>query len=151
LHEDLKEGDNTSWQQFTLAYMNRDDPGGAYFNINDSNPAAPIVQTGSRTKFLAQYFRYVRQGAVRVDAASSESTFDPVAFVNPDSAMVVVVKTDREGSFAVQGLAPGSYDITATTASAAGQRLGTATVTAEGSLVRVTAPGRGVVTIAGVR
>ena len=66
------------------------------------------------TPFLAQYFRYVRLGAVRVSAQSSASTRVPVAFVNADGRYVVVVKTMAgTGSQAVTltGLAPGTYGV----------------------------------------
>jgi hypothetical protein len=148
LHEDLKEGQNTAWAQFTLGFPSTVDDGASYYLIDDSNKNAPVVRPGARTLFLAQYFRYIRRQAVRIDAASSDATFDPVAFVNPDATMVVVVKVDKDGTFAVQGLAPGTYEVTTTTSERAGQRLATINLPA-GGLLRVTAPARGVVTVSG--
>lgn len=144
LHDDLKVGQVTAWQQFALGSAGPpDDGGGTYFLVDG---AAGTVAMASRTKFLAQYFRYVRIGAVRVGATTSDGTFDPVAFVNPDNKAVVVVKAERGGTFVVQGLPAGSYEITSTTAAAAGVRLGSSTVTASDRL-RVTIAERGVVTI----
>jgi hypothetical protein len=150
LHEDLTVGNNSAWAQYALAYMNLNntDGGGLYYLIDNHTTSSPTVRAGQRTPYLAQYFRYVRAGAVRIGATSSDAAFDPVAFTNPDTKTVVVVKADRAGEFVIEGLAAGPYEVTATTTAGVAQRLGSVNAVA-GTRLRVSAPGRGVVTIAG--
>ncbi len=154
LHQDLKVGLNSEWEQFSLAQCGLSDPGGKYFLVDTTDPAAPVIRVASRTYFLKQYFKYVRHNAVRIDATSLKSTLDPVAFVNPDGSYVVVAEASQAVNFTVGGLPPGRYGIFYTTGSndsspqeknielpeqnlAAGQALSTSI------------PGKGVITIYG--
>ena len=118
LHKDLTLGRNSAWQQFTLAYCVATDNGAQYFPVDISTPTAPVVQTGNRTKFLQQYFRHVRLGAVRHEATSTSGTFEPLAFRNPDGRWVVVVNANAGGTFSVTGLPAGTYGLTYTTPAA---------------------------------
>ena len=117
LHKDLKLARNSSWSEFVLAYPRTNDDGGKYFMIDQRNADSPVVLMGSRTKFLRQYFKFIRRGAVRIDAATSNDSFDPVAFINTNGKYVVVVKADAGGSFTINGLPPGTYGIKFTTSS----------------------------------
>jgi hypothetical protein len=145
LHEDLQIGRASAWQQFTLAFP-APDTGGQYYTIDTSDPARPIARLGARTTFLRQYFRYIRPGAVRIAASTSDAAFAPLAFLNPDGAIVVVVKAAAGGSFAIDGLPAGSYAAVSTTAGQAGVEGESATI-AEGSSVRASVRDRGVLTI----
>lgn len=118
LHQDLKMGRSSSWQQFCLAGpMNwGPDSGDRYYIVDDSNTIAPVIIMGSRTKFLRQYFKFVRAGAQRVEALTGNANFDPLAFINTNGKYVVVVKTSAGGSFSVSGLPGGAYGIKYTTA-----------------------------------
>jgi hypothetical protein len=115
LHEDLKAGNNSAWEQGVL--------GGALnsqmslYEIDDSNPASPRVLLPTATKFLRQYYKFVRPGAVRIEAASQLSAFDPLAFINADGGCVVVVKCEAGGAFSVGRLPAGTYGLKYTTAS----------------------------------
>ena len=115
-HQDLKIGRNSAWQQFTLAYPIKDN-GAQYYWIDDKDPTYPKIIMGSRTKLLRQYFKFVRSGAVRIEAKSNNREFDPVAFVNADGTYVVVVKASQGGSFSIQGLPADTYGIKYTTRS----------------------------------
>ena len=115
-HQDLKIGRNSAWQQFTLAYPTKDN-GAQYYWIDDKFPTNPKIIMGSRTKLLRQYFKFVKNGAVRIAAKSSHREFDPVAFVNADGKYVVIIKASQGGSFSIQGLPPGTYGIKYTTRS----------------------------------
>ena len=148
LHQDLKVGNNSAWQQFILVVPGEPDNGSMYFTVDASNPMAPRVSPAVRTPALAQYFRYIRSGAVRIAATGSDAAFDPVAFVNPDGKQVVVVRATRNGSVVVQGLAAGAYEVTYTTGSQANVRVATMSVGAADTM-RVTIPDRGAITIAG--
>ncbi len=116
LHDDLKSGNNSSWSQFVLAgpSTNADD-GGKYFLVDSTNPSSPTIIVGSRTKFLRQYFKYIRSGAVRIGATTANATFDPVAFRNTNGNYVVVVKALGGGNFTVGDLPAGTYGIFYTT------------------------------------
>lgn len=116
LHEDLKVGNNVAWQQFTLAYPTKDN-GAQYYVVDRSNPNNPQVIMGSRTKLLRQYFKFVRRGAVRIEASSSDGDFDPLGFINTNGKYVVVVKASNGGSFSIGGLPAGTYGIKYTTSS----------------------------------
>ena len=114
LVDDLRLGNVSTWQQYTLAYPTTDD-GAQYYTIDDSNPNSPVVNMGSRTKYLRQYFKYIRQGAVRIGATSTDANFTPVAFINRDGKYVVVIRASSSGAFTVQGLPAGLYGIKYTT------------------------------------
>jgi hypothetical protein len=145
LHDDLLLGRNSSWQQFTLAFCTGDD-GAQYYTINQSNPSAPIVNEGSRTRFLKQYFRHVRLGAVRVGAASGDERFSPLAFRNTDGRYVVVIKGSAAESVEVRGLPAGTYGSFFAGPSASGVSPDV-TIGAQQSLTVTTPGGNGVVTI----
>lgn len=146
LHQDLKLGRNSAWQQYTLAFPNEPDNGAQYYLVNAANPNNPIVTIASRTKFLRQYFKFVRRGAVRIDAQSGNSAFDPVAFINANGKHVVVVKTASGGTFSVQGLPAATYGIKFTTESLYNIDLTDVTLGA-GQPVTTTIPDSGVITI----
>ena len=86
--------------------------------IDHADPAHPKVLLGDKTKFLRQYYKFVRPGATRIEAASQVAAFDPLAFINPDGGYVVVVKCGAGGEFSIGGLAAGTYGIKYTTAGA---------------------------------
>ena len=119
LHEDLKLVHNSSWQQYTLAGLLSwgPDDGSRYYLIDDRNWANPVILIGSRTKFLRQYFRFIRFGAQRIEALSSNANFDPLAFINANGKYVVVVKTTSGGAFNIHGLPAANYGLKYTTAS----------------------------------
>lgn len=148
LHDDLKTGLNSAWQQFTLAYIGSNDNGDAYYRIDDSNPLAPRITMGARTAFLRQYFKYVRAGATRIGSNTSDGAFDPLAFVNTDGTYVVVVKATKGGPFTIQGLPAGAYLATYATDRDRGVVIGDFLVSADGAL-STTIPDRGVLTISG--
>jgi hypothetical protein len=85
---------------------------------------------------------------VRIGATTTNNSFDPLAFINPNGKHTVVVKADGRGSFAVQGLEPGSYEVTYTTAGNADVRVGLFTIGPSAAL-QLTMPDRGVLTIFG--
>lgn len=106
LHEDLKIGNNSAWQQAVVR---------GFFDIDDTNPSRPHFSTNNKTKFTRQYFKYVRPGAVRIQATSQEEPFDPLAFINDNGRHVVAVKCDEGGAFSIDGLPTGTYGIKYTT------------------------------------
>lgn len=147
LHEDLKIGNNVAWQQYALGYPTNDN-GAQYFTIENPTSSNPTVTTASRTKLFRQYFKYVRKGAVRVDANSSDGKFDPVAFINANGKYVVVVKSSGGGNFSVSGLPAGTYGISHTTGSTYGVDHASASI-GSGQALTTNIPVGGVITIYG--
>jgi hypothetical protein len=146
LHNDLKKGGVSAWEQYTLAYPT-DDNGYQYYWI-DQGQATPsgMVNMGYRTRFLRQYFKFIRAGARRIDASTTNSAFDPVAFVNADGKWVVVVKVSTGGTLDIQGLPAGTYGIKYTTDSQYDVDVADVTISGE-QLVSATMPAAGVITI----
>lgn len=146
LHEDLKDGRNSAWQQATLVGV--DEPSGlGMATVNTSDPANPVVTTGSVSRYTSLYFRHVRQGARRIGASSDAPALDPLAFVNVNGTHVVVVNALNAGAFAVRGLPDGTYGISYAT--------GETTADAEqtivsGQSVSASIPAAGVITIYGM-
>jgi len=146
LHEDLKIGNNSAWEQGVL--------GGALnsamslYQIDTSNPAQPRVLLSDKTKFLRQYYKFVRPGAVRIEAASQLAAFDPLAFINTDGDYAVVVKCTAAGEFSLGGLPAGTYGLKYTTAGAFDVDLPDQTIH-WGQAVAAAIPQAGVLTVYG--
>lgn len=146
LHEDLKSGRNSSWQQFTLGFPNEPDNGAQYYLINDTNPNNPTVTIGSRTKFLRQYFKFIRADAQRIDAVTANPNFDPLAFINTNGKYVVVIKAAASGSVNIAALPAGTYGIKYTTNSQYNIDLAEVTINT-GQLLTANIPAAGVITL----
>ncbi len=148
LHEDLTLANVSAWQQFGLAFCGVNDTGGMYMLVAGAQVGqnSPVVNTARMTKFLRQYFRYVRLRAVRVGATTSDARFAPVAFRNANGKYVVVVNASAAGSFSVGGLPAGTYGIDYTTASQYMQPLPDVTISGSQS-ISTAIPLTGVLTI----
>jgi hypothetical protein len=147
LHADLKMGMNSSWSQYALAYCYKEDSGAQHYWITDLNSANPVVNFGMRSKFLQQYFRFLRPGATRIGITTDNPSFDPLAFVNTGGGFVVVTKAGQAGSISIQGLPAGVYSVTYTTKNEYSISLPDALVQ-EGSTVVASIPAPGVITVA---
>lgn len=146
LHEDLKIGNNSAWQQYTLAFPNEPDNGAQYFLVNDKSPKNPVVTIGEQTKFLQQYFKRVRAGARRIGAETSNQNFDPLAFINKNGRYVVVIKTTAAGTISVRNLLPGAYEISYATAQRVETNAAEITLKEDASLT-ANIPAAGVLTV----
>lgn len=143
LHTDLSVGWVTSWQQFVLASdIANGDNGYHYFAIDTQSHAVTIT---SRAKFLRQYFKFVRRGAVRIEASSSNSLLEPLAFINADGSYVLVVKSGGAATFTAQ-LPSATYGIKYTTSTQYNVDLPNQT----GGLISTSIPAAGVITIYGL-
>jgi O-glycosyl hydrolase len=145
LHNDLKLGRTSAWQQFTLGFCTNDN-GAQYYWIDVSNPNNPSVNRGSKTRYLRQYFKFIRSGAVRIEATGDNANFDPLAFINSDGKYVVVVKANQGGSITIQGLPAGEYGIKYTTNSQYDINLSNQTIQ-NGQSINTSIPATGVITI----
>lgn len=157
LHKDLKVAQASSWEQYTLCWVQSEygplgeqgDKGGNYYTADDvSNPTNPPIVMASRTKFLRQYFKFIRRDAVRIGAMSSNPGLDPLAFKNADGRQVVVVKASSGGSFQIHGLSAGTYGIKYTTAKEYDVDEPAVTVSSR-ELLSASIPDAGVITIYG--
>jgi hypothetical protein len=142
LYTDLTVGGVSAWQQYALAFPEADN-GSHYYAIVNGQPVM-----GNRSRYLRQYFHYVRMGARRVAAQSNSPRHRPVAFQNANGRVVVVIHLGQADSIEVQGLRPGNYGASLTTSSATGTELGDQVVGSDGRFV-LAAPSAGVLTIYG--
>ncbi len=119
LHRDLKLANVSAWAQYTLAgiFTGREpnDDGSTYFWVDINDLTHPLVSMAKRTKFLRQYMKFIKRGALRIQADTTDNTFDPVAFINADGKYVVVIKAGGPGAMAVRDLPGGTYGIKYTT------------------------------------
>jgi hypothetical protein len=145
LHADLADVDVGAWQQYGIAYRDltdRDDKGGYLYLVD---PERRRVRMSSRTPALAQYFKFIRAGAVRLEATSNRGDRKAVAFRNRSGSHVVVVRLDGAGGpVSVTGLPSGRYGIRYTTESEVGRELPRVDHEA-GRPLRATVPAPGVV------
>ncbi|GAA4746093.1 hypothetical protein GCM10023264_09590 [Sphingomonas daechungensis] len=147
LFEDLTVGQVSAWQQYDIARKDipgEPDEGGDYYVVAYANPNAPVIRMADRTRGLAQYFRYVRIGATRVDARSNDGDVKPVAFKNRDGGFVVVVNADRARNLIVGGLPPGRYLASYTTAKETGREL--PPIVSNGT-IKLSIPAAGILTV----
>lgn len=147
LHADLTVANNSSWQQYALAFPVDTDDGGVYYIVG-SNPNNPTVTLGSRAKFLRQYFRFIRSGALRIKATTTSDAFEPAVFVNTDGKFVAVVKALVGGNIMLQGLPAGTYGVKYTTPSQYDVDATDITIAA-GQMLNTFIPRDGVITIYG--
>jgi hypothetical protein len=144
LHSDLKVGKVSAWEQYTLGYPTTDN-GYQHFYVTGSNPNF-VVNMGSRTKFLRQYMKFIRAGAVMKGVTNTNSNYDGLPFQNANGTYVVPVKCQTAGSVTVENLPAGTYGIKYTTATAYNIDLPNQTVPA-GGFVTFTIPAAGVATV----
>jgi len=146
LQEDLRDGLNSSWQQFALAFCSPSDGGAEYYRIDQSVPSSPRVLMNSRTRYFRQYFAFVRMNARRVGAVSGDSRLDPLAFRNTNGKYVVIVRASTGAPVQLRRMPPGTYGITVTTASQTFVSLPDVVVGAAGTL-QASIAAAGVITI----
>lgn len=114
LHNDLTQCNVSSWQQYTLGRPGGKD-GQGYFTGDGTDPDK--VELTPSARFLQQYFRYIRPGAVRIGAACGDPILQAVAFINKGGGYVVVVNAAAAATFRLRGLPAGRYSLVYTTRS----------------------------------
>jgi hypothetical protein len=104
LHQDLTTGRNVAWQGQVLMDL---------ADIDVTDPRHPRFTLRKDARLDSQYFRYIRFGARRIGArATTPRRVAPVAYVNPDGAYAVVLKTEAAlPAVIVGGLPPGRYRV----------------------------------------
>ena len=138
LHEDLKLGYGGAWQGQILR---------GHSDFIGMDGAQAQFRMHDEVRYLAAYFRDIRQGARRVQATSSdERRGDPVAFVNTDGSVTVVVKSSGAQEVTVAGLPAGDYAIRYVIASGEGGPPDRVTV-ATGAPLVASMPDKGVLVV----
>ncbi|HUT33332.1 MAG TPA: hypothetical protein VNE39_07630 [Planctomycetota bacterium] len=143
LYNDLTQCNGSSWEQYTLGTPNAKD-GGGYFTGSRTDPKK--LELTKSARLLQQYFKYIRPGAVRIGAASSDPGLEAVAFINKGDRHVVVVKAAAGATFRVRGLPAARYRLVYTTSSQYAVRLPDVPL-GDGELLAASIPAKGVVTI----
>jgi len=148
LHTDLTVANASAWQQYGIAteLSLKDKDRGAYYYVRDlATRDTPKLKMAERTRGLAQYFRYIRAGAVRIGATSSSGDVLPVAFRNPGGSAVVVAQAKSPATIRVTGLPAGVYGLRYTTSLETGRELPVARISS-GEALAARIPAAGVIT-----
>jgi hypothetical protein len=160
LHQDVKVGMCSAWEQFTMGFPSLGgaitDDGNQYFIIGDGPGYA--LTMGNRTKYLRHYMKYIRAGAQRKGITSVSGTgsanVDPLFFRNPNGKDIVVMKFTAGATIdALSGLSPGTYGIRYTTGdgssapSAYDQALSNQTIGVGQDVTSLVMPNAGVMTV----
>ena len=138
LHEDLRDAQVSAWQGRTLWTL---------FDLRQGPTGRPVLTPKRDVQTNSQYFRYVRAGAVRIAAKSSDPAVDPLAFINSRGSYVVVMKVDGARKVAVHDLPAGEYVVSYTRRSGSASPPRRVQVST-GTPLRTTMPGAGVLTVA---
>jgi hypothetical protein len=149
LYRDITVANASAWQQYGIAHIDTEarDRQGAYLLLaNPDAPAGQRVRMASRTGGLAQFFRNVRAGAVRIGASSDDPAVDAAAFVNPDGAHVAILIAARASAIALSGLPAGVYEASYAPENLPPRRLPDVIIVS-GESASVSISGRGVFTL----
>lgn len=103
LREDLVDAGNASWQGQVLRTL---------FDVGFADPNRPVVSIAPDTRMNLQYFRYVRLGAQRIGAMSTDpGNTRPTAFINPDKSYVIIADTKGPVTLTIRGIPAGQYSV----------------------------------------
>lgn len=153
LHNDLKVGRVSSWEEYALGFPGVPDNGYQHFIVG-AGPTYALTEA-VRTKYLRHYTYAVRRGAVMKGvsvAGTGAANVDALPFRNANGTYVVVAKCSAAVDFDISGLPNGTYEVRYTTGngttapSAYWQSLSDQVVTT-GSTGTISMPAAGVVTI----
>lgn len=109
LHYDLKHNNVVAWTKYALMF--KSDEKFAYVYVDENSGPEPKYGICKQTKYLRQYFKYIRPGALRFEVSTSDPEIDPVAFKNKDGKEVIVVKAEKGEEINIIGLEAGNYGI----------------------------------------
>jgi len=139
LFEDLTIGNVSAFQGRTLF---------GHFDVAESDDGEVSVAYRKEVAENRQVYALVRANAVRIEAQSTKNSATPAAFLNPDGALIVAIRTAAPIKIKLTGLLPGDYEISY----ASGNQIHSAAqhiiIGADG-IGAATMPVAGVMTIAG--
>jgi hypothetical protein len=146
LHKDLKMGRNSAWEQGAVGGPGDPATSSALYAIDDTDPGNPVIHITNMTRYTRQYYKFIRRGALRIDAASNNANLDPLAFINVGGGYVVVLKAGVGATFSIHGLPAGQYGIKYTTASQYDVDLANV-ILSSGENLTTSIPAAGVITV----
>jgi hypothetical protein len=109
LYADLVEAEASAWQRYGVADKAREGgrtKPGYLIDFKDGR-----LSLKSDVVPMAEIFRNVREGAVRIAAKSSSPAARALAFRSPDGGDAIFILADKPGAFLVEGLRPGAHAI----------------------------------------
>ena len=112
-----------SWQQWAIATNSPKNAEQGRLLLTGSTSAVPANRSCTWRREhaeLAQYFRFVRRGAVRIGTTSNDADKKAVAFKNRNCMHVAIVQARRPGTISVVGLPAGAYGVRYATAAEPG-------------------------------
>lgn len=112
LIEDLTVAHASAWQMWGIA--SKANAGKYYYHADFSNPAQPKFKMQNDAALISPFFKFVRYGAVRIDAKSAVGNIVPVGFLNADGTDVLVLKVAAGTGgkpVDIAGLTPGTYSV----------------------------------------
>ncbi len=118
LHADLTETNSSAWQQYGIAVQLAEDAelrSGYFYALQMDEKGNPNIVLSESGRELMHYFKFVRHGAIRLGATSSNDSQRAVAFRNIDGLSVVVIHSLRAADLTIQHLPEGNYGIRYTT------------------------------------
>jgi len=143
LMDDLTRGGVSYWHRYHLADTSAGSVGGGANYFAAPHDGTSFLKNHTYFQFR-QFMRYVRPGAVRIDATSSHSALRAFAFERSGSRVVVLVNTSGQALAAtVDGIVPGRYGVSQTV----GQSFTELGAQGVGTSIDVTVAGSGVLTI----
>lgn len=115
LHQDLTLGNNSAFQHYSPLCI----PFGVdytgltkvVFNSQDDYK----IMIHDNVKYILQYFKNIRPGAIRKDVVSNNSILNPVVFKNTDGNYVTIVTSQDKSDINIVGLPGGEYELFYTT------------------------------------
>jgi hypothetical protein len=102
LYEDLAIGNNSAFQQSTF---------NLFFDIDTTNWENLKIRIRDVTQYNRLYYVFIRSGAIRKGASTSDSAVRPLAFVNRDSSFTLILDSDKPAIVSISGLPPGTYGV----------------------------------------
>ncbi len=140
LYQDLTVADATAWQKYGVATTPDSEGKTKPGYLLDLRNGAITPKPGAAA--MAQVFRNVREGAVRLDARSLTADARALAFRNADNSVAIIVIADRAGAFTIEGAPRGQYALSFAPKGGARNDLGVVASGSDGTLsVSASRPG----------
>ena len=99
LFDDITIANVSGWQKYAIASLSRSGRSIPGYMLSVASPETPMprIALTPQARALAQVFRFVDPGAVRIGAVSDSDDVRAVAFRNPDQRLSVVLKGAGRG------------------------------------------------------
>ena len=145
LMNDLTSGGVSYWTRYHLVGRGRGPTGGGFGTTFVADFDGTSFWRNTEYWKFRQFMRYVRPGAVRVEANSTVPSIRSFAFSRSGRTTVVLVNTGGDASCTVQGLPPGNYGVSQAVGGQVYSERGIQS--ASGSGLTVTVPGGSILTV----